>query len=259
MTDLAAAALPQGTTKLSPFFVERGYEPRMSFDWQDSNALSPEARDARKWAKRLQEIWKTAQQQATRAQEGQKRQADRHRREVDFTIGDQVFITTRNWQLGRPSRKLADLASGPFEIVEKVGHAYRLKLPENLKVHPIFNPSKLRLASKTSPLTGQLQDPPPPELIEESQEWEVEKVLASRLHYRKLQYRVKWIGYDEDWTWYPASNLKNAPQKLIDYHEAYPGQPGPPRRLPHWTKAALEDEYLEDHEDDDKAATASRG
>jgi hypothetical protein len=32
MTDLAAAALPQGTTKLSPFFVERGYEPRMSFD-----------------------------------------------------------------------------------------------------------------------------------------------------------------------------------------------------------------------------------
>jgi hypothetical protein len=56
MTDLAAAALPQSTTKLSPFFIERGYEPRMSFDWQETTATSPESRDAREWARKLQEI-----------------------------------------------------------------------------------------------------------------------------------------------------------------------------------------------------------
>jgi hypothetical protein len=151
------------------------------------------------------------------------------------------------------------LSSGPYEIIEKVGHAYRLKLPDNLKVHPIFNPSKLRLASKTLPLTGQIEDPPSPEVIEESQEWEVEEILASRLHYRKLQYRVRWVGYDEDSTWYPANNFKNAPQKLIDFHDTYPDRPGPPMRLSQWTKAALEDKYLENHEDDDKVATASRG
>ena len=75
------------------------------------------------------------------------------------------------------------------------------------------------------------------------------------MHYRKLQYRVKWIGYDEDLTWYPASNFRNAPQKLIDFHDNYPDRPGPPMRLSQWTKAALEDEYLDDHEDDEKTAT----
>ncbi|OQD80121.1 hypothetical protein PENANT_c039G02886, partial [Penicillium antarcticum] len=185
--------------------------------------------------------------------ENQKKQANKHRREVDFIVGDQVLVTTKNWQIRRPSRKLADLASGPYEIMEKVGHAYRLKLPDNIKVHPIFNPNKLRLASKTPPLTGQILDPPSPEIIEESQEWEVEEILASRIYYGKLQYRVKWVGYDEDRAWYHAGNFKNAPQKLIEFHDTYPGRPGPPMRLTEWTKAALEDEYLEDHSDDNKA------
>jgi hypothetical protein len=121
-------------------------------------------------------------------------------------------------------------------------------------VHPVFNPSKLRLASKTAPLARQVEDPPPAEVIKDSQEWEVEEILALRLHYRKLQYRVKWIGYDEDLAWYPTSNFKNAPQKLIEFHDTYPDRPGPPMRLPDWTKAALEDDYLEDHEDDNKMA-----
>ena len=34
MIDFAAAALPQETTGYSPFYIERGYEPRISFDWQ---------------------------------------------------------------------------------------------------------------------------------------------------------------------------------------------------------------------------------
>ncbi|KAJ5753565.1 Retrovirus polyprotein [Penicillium nucicola] len=176
-------------------------------------------------------------------------------REVYFKVGDRVLITTKNWQIGRPSRKVTDLSNGPYEIIEQVGHAYRLNLPENLKVHPVFNPSKLRLATKTAPLTGQTEDPPLGEVIKDSQEWEVEEILASRLHYRKLQYRIKWVGYDEDSAWYPASNSKNAPQKLIEFHDAYPDRPGPPMRLSEWTKAALEDEYLEDHENDNKAAT----
>jgi hypothetical protein len=32
--DFAAASMAHESTGVSPFFVERGYEPRMSFDWQ---------------------------------------------------------------------------------------------------------------------------------------------------------------------------------------------------------------------------------
>ena len=35
MVDFAASILPQDIIKKSPFFVERGYEPSMTFDWKD--------------------------------------------------------------------------------------------------------------------------------------------------------------------------------------------------------------------------------
>jgi hypothetical protein len=95
-------------------------------------------------------------------------------------------------------------------------------------------------------------DPPPPIEVNGEAEWEVDKILAVRTHYRKLQYRVKWVGTDEDITWYPAGDFKNAPQKLIEFHERYPDKPGPPLRLQEWIKAALNDEFLDDHPDDDK-------
>ena len=51
---------------------------------------------------------------------------------------------------------------------------------------------------------------PPPVVIAKDEEWEVEEVLASKQTRNKLLYRVNWLGYDEDLTWYPASDLKYA-------------------------------------------------
>ena len=151
MIDLAAASVPQSSTRFSPFFVERGYEPRMSFDWTPPSAEQEEQTDpdsdAQAWATRMQEIWEQTRDRIARAQEQQQKQANRHRRDVDFDIGDDVFVTARNWNLGRPSRKLSDQACGPFKIIAKEGNAYRLELPPSIKVHPVFSPDKLRRAS----------------------------------------------------------------------------------------------------------------
>ena len=45
MVDFAASILPQDTTKKSPFFIERGYEPAMSFDW-DRTGLTHNEQEA---------------------------------------------------------------------------------------------------------------------------------------------------------------------------------------------------------------------
>lgn len=37
-------------------------------------------------------------------------------------------------------------------------------------------------------------------------EWEVEQLLASRVHYGKLQYQVRWKGWSADPEWYPAAD-----------------------------------------------------
>lgn len=83
-------------------------------------------------------------------------------------------------------------------------------------------------------------------------EYEVEKILNARVHRRKLQYRVKWLGYEEDPEWYDASNFKNSPHRLRDFHAANPLHPGPPRRLEMWVQCWEKDRDAGNHPDDNK-------
>jgi transposase InsO family protein len=255
MIDFAAGILPHDSVGVSPFLVDNGYEPRVSFDWRAASPpgnLKLERQQAQEFARHMEEIWDRAKLEMDRAQRAQKAQADRHRREVDFDVGDYVMVTTKDWNLGRPSRKLGEQAAGPYKIVGKVGHSYKLQLPDSIKVHPVFAPEKLRRAATTDPLQGQIPDPQPPIEVDGQEEWELERILAVRLVRQKLQYRAKWLGQDDDPTWYPAGNFKNSPYAIRDFHGQYPELPGPPKRLGQWVKAAEEDMFLEDHEDDDR-------
>jgi predicted DNA-binding protein (MmcQ/YjbR family) len=191
------------------------------------------------------------------AQDRQKIQADKHRREVNFDVGDEVFLTLRGLKQERPSLKLSNKSAGPYRIIRKVGHSFKLQLPDDMMIHPVFAPEKLRLAYKrdSEPLQGQIQDKEPPVKINNREEWTVKDILDSRVRYRKLQYKVDWQGHDEDKTWYPAINFKNAAHKIQEYHDRYPNKPGPPLRLQEWIHAMLHDEDLDDHADDNLPCT----
>ena len=85
-------------------------------------------------------------------------------------------------------------------MVESVGtHAYRLKFPPSIKRHPVVLVSEIEPASD-DPFPGQRYPPPPPVVVDGEQEWEVEEVVDSRRWYRKLEYKLKWVG-DEETTW----------------------------------------------------------
>ena len=49
--------------------------------------------------------------------------------------------------------------------------------------------------------------------------WEVEQLLASRVHYGKLQYQVRWKGWSADPEWYPAADFKNSPEATKQFHD----------------------------------------
>lgn len=247
MMDFAAAALPQESTGLSPFQVEFGYEPRTSFDWEPrvrepvpaTERLNRE--QAQQMARRMEEVWKFAATSMERAQARQKKQADKHRREVDFQVGDSVWVSIKPWKTDRPSRKLDFRSAGPYKILEKVGNSYRVDLPPSIKVHPVIPPDRLRKAANDA-MPGQINDPPPAVVVDGDIEYEVEHLLASRISRRKLQYRAKWKGYDDDPEWYNADHFKHSPHLIKRFHEEYPDMPGPPRNLDAWIRAWEEED-----------------
>ncbi|KGQ01369.1 hypothetical protein PAAG_11947 [Paracoccidioides lutzii Pb01] len=197
--------------------MRNGYEPRTSFDWKPLLETLPRVEklkreDARQHVIQMEEIWKLAVDNVKRAQ-GIESQANKHRREPNFGVGDKVFLSLKDYTIQRPSRKLAEQNEGPFEIIEKVGNSYRLRLPNSMKIHPISSPDKLR-KDANDPLPGQQNETPETVKIQGENEWEVEDVLASRISRGKLQYRVKRLGFDDDSTWYPAPNLKGSPHLI---------------------------------------------
>jgi hypothetical protein len=64
-----------------------------------------------------------------------------------------------------------------------------------MKIHPVFYVSLLE-PYKESSIPGKSQVLPPSIEIEGQEEFEVSKILDSRIIRRKLEYLVQWQGYD---------------------------------------------------------------
>jgi hypothetical protein len=254
--DYQQASLWHETTGQSPFQTEKGYEPRTSFDWETPiESSTPKEKLNRTEAKalvtRLHDSWAQAKDNMARSQQRYTRQANKHRRAVDFGVKDKVWVMTKHWKNDRPSRKLAQQMDGPYEILEQVGHSFKLKLPESIKVHPVFHAEKLR-KDPGNPLPGQSNPEYPPLQVQDGEtEYEVQQVLAVKLVRNKLRYRIQWKGWDPDPNWYPASSLSNSPIALQTFHQQNPTRPGPPKNLPYWLECAQYDKFPDPRDDDD--------
>ena len=96
------------------------------------------------------------------AQSTHKSYGDKRRKDLEFSVGDQVFIKVSPMKgvirFGK-SGKLATKFIGPFHIIERIGKlTYRVELPSILvEVHGIFHVSHLRKFVKTQRLLLHLQ------------------------------------------------------------------------------------------------------
>ena len=92
---------------------------------------------------------------------------------------------------------------GPFEVIKRVGNvAYRLKLPERMKVHPTFHVSFLKPYYEDTNNERQLIKRAPPS-VRKHYKKSVVKILDKRNEgvsrkNRQTYYLVQWEGGNEE-------------------------------------------------------------
>jgi hypothetical protein len=87
-----------------------------------------------------------------------KKFVDSKRMERQFNLGDMVYLKLQPFRLTdfgiNQHFKLSTKFYGPFRVIEKVDTAaYRLQLPDNAEIHPVFHVSQLKqhLGPKAAP------------------------------------------------------------------------------------------------------------
>src|SRR5438128_6359083 len=160
--------------------------------------------------------------------ERMKNQYDRHVRQApQYELGQKVWLDVKNIQLRRKSMKLAPKWLGPYEIIQKISPLnYKLRLPREMsRIHPVFHVNELR-THKESRIEGRKQPEPGPVEIEGQPEYEVDRILDSRIFRNQLQYRIRWKGYDESHdSWEPIRNLTNTDELITAFHHNHPTAP----------------------------------
>lgn len=165
-------------------------------------------------------------QKLKEAHDRQKSWADKRRRDLEFAVGDLVYLKMRtfrgNADKNRKLKKLKPRYLGPYQILERIGSvAYRLDLPHELgSIHDVFHVSALRKAVREPELIISQ----PPENLEGNLSVRVEPldILSRREAVRNgkmiQEILVSWAkdGIQEE-TWESEhSMIKDYPELFMD-------------------------------------------
>ncbi|UTT88461.1 hypothetical protein NDA17_007737 [Ustilago hordei] len=168
---------------VSPFFACYGWNPKAHPDIPQRLGVNDPGRfeylmDGKEHCKYLQEQIREAQRRSVD-------QYNRKHKDIEFKVGDMVYINRRNWKTRRPTPKLDTRFAGPYPVQER---------------------------------------PTMPPLPDEDLDFEVEALIDKRSHNGTTEYKVLWRGYSEEAaSWEPVENL-NCPDLIQEYEVSEGGR-----------------------------------
>ena len=132
------------STKQTPFYANLGFHPTLPSSFISPNLPGADP-TAAKYLDTLRDIHTSISRELELAKAQQAEQANRHRRDLTFNVGDRVRLSTDNVTLADyPSSKLRPRFLGPFTVIKVVSPvSYKLALPSSMTLHPVFHVSRL--------------------------------------------------------------------------------------------------------------------
>lgn len=199
MAQLALNNNVSETTGLTPFFANFGRNPNLfmttlpSVGTDKAIVHARHLKDAHEMAK---VAIKTTQDKLLKSRFRENKNGPQ------LKTGDKVYLLTKNLKTRRQAKKLDHVKVGPFLIAEQKGPVnYRLDLPKDARIHPVFHISLLEPADPNAILQTTFHFQP-----QEDDEYEVERIIDQR----GQKYLIKWKGYpDSDNTWESRKNLED--------------------------------------------------
>lgn len=213
--EIALNSSKQSSTNHTPYQLSYGQDIRLPLDIAvqaaDQSAVPGSVEFMQRWRRDME----VAREHMQKAQERQKRQADKHRRHVTYRIGDRVMLNNSDWL--RTGRKLLPKYWGPFRVAAVPSPVtVKLELPQSLsRIHDVVHISKVKLYKEAElEFPGRQQTDRPPPVVAEDNQYKVEDVIGKRVRYVRMgrgrkrrskvtEYLVVWEGYpmeEASWT-----------------------------------------------------------
>ncbi|MBW0511492.1 hypothetical protein O181_051207 [Austropuccinia psidii MF-1] len=181
---LAYSTSQHSTAGKSPSLVEKGWNPLFPVDHLKENLLTihPTAKD-------FHDMWKracdTASRCITEEKEYNKQRWDKSHMEPDFKEGDQVLVSTLNFNKINGPKKMRDSFGGPFTIIKLIGKkSVEVKLTvEVSRKHPVFPVSLVKpyFQTEEDEFPSRKKNPTPPRIVEvEDSPGPVRKIIKTR-------------------------------------------------------------------------------
>ena len=129
------------STLFSPFRIIYGIVPRGPVDLGVAPDITRDHGQAIDFVANLSFLHAQVHDNLQTSSAKYKIEADRHRRDVHFSVGDLVWaVLTKDRFPARTYNKLKARKIGPLEILEKINaNAYRVKLPPDVRSSDVFN------------------------------------------------------------------------------------------------------------------------
>jgi hypothetical protein len=226
------------STGYSPFYLNYGQHPNVPVQRTRSPANAG-SDTAEGFAADIAIVLNHAKSCLSEAQIRQKSFADKKRREIEFKVGDEVMLNSKNYNLkGGGKRKFSPKFTGPFTVLKKVNAvAYELDVPSN--IHKVIHVSQLKPYFANSPDLFPARESTsyqPPAFHVRNEAYFTVDYIARRATRQdciehnfpknSVGYMVKYLGYDTLEFGLRKDLIRDVKEELLKFEEEHPVRQG---------------------------------